>query len=261
MFTICISTLKGGVGKTTTATTLAWLLANEYGKRVLLVDADCQGNASSVYGVYSPEYGGMAELMRCAMKGVSGNISNFIIESGYAVDLIPANGHLYEVNGEIMVDRKHNQTDILRDALAQIRDEYDFCIIDCGLVLDMTVLNSLISADMIISPITIGSFELDAYTKLENQLFDLRTHNPDVEIVSLITKYQRGKTMEFLEKKLRDMFLSSVFDAKIRNSITVSGKSFLGRPLPAYSKNGIATKDYRAVLEEILEVMADDRGI
>ena len=101
----------------------------------------------------------------------------------------------------------------------------------------------------------LGGYELNASEIFDNQIFDLRELNPDVEVYALITCFQKSKTTTAIEENLRDRYLDETFDTHIRNSVVVMGKSFMDGPLPANSRNSIAVKDYRAVANEILEVI------
>ena len=129
MKTICIAGLKGGIGKTTTTTTLAYLLQAEKEKRVLLIDADCQANATMTYDV-EPSDDGIADIMSYALKGDMPDIKSHIITTDYGVDIVPSSTGLQVVNGRLQVEREHSQIDVLKRALSEIESEYDYCIID-----------------------------------------------------------------------------------------------------------------------------------
>lgn len=256
MKTICVLTLKGGVGKTLTSTTLAYLLAKEKDKRVLLIDADYQGDASATFEAYSESRCGLAELMKCGIEQDKElNTNEYIVHTDYGVDLIPANWYLEQVNSRVMMEKELNQINILSNALAQVNDTYDFCVIDCGRSLDMTVQNAVVAADILISPMLLGGYELVAAEKLEDQMFDIRTLNPSLELYCLITRFTKSKTTQAIEHALKDRYLSAVFETRIRNSLIVTRNSFEKGPFPFKSKNSIAVKDYRSLLDEVLEVL------
>ena len=251
MKTICIAGLKGGIGKTTTATSLAYLLANEQDKKVLLVDADSQGNASMTFGVFDDVASGMVPVMA---QGISESImspaleqvlddteytkpKDLIKKSEYGVDVLTANGYLDLVNALLTIEKTNDQIFILKSFLESVAEEYDFCVIDCGLKMDITVINAVLAADLIISPMRLGGYELNASEIFDNQIFDLRELNPDVEVYALITCFQKSKTTTAIEENLRDRYLDETFDTHIRNSVVVMGKSFMDGPLPANSRN------------------------
>ena len=167
MYTICVAALKGGVGKTTTATNIAYLLSKS--NRVLFADADCQGDSSKVFGAYSASFGGMAKLMQ---NGIS--VSDDITVDDYcrtpksgSLTVLPANEWLQKTNAELMLERKMNQINILQKALDSVQEDYDYCVIDCGLQLDLTVVNAIMASDLVLSPMRLGGFELAALTRLQ----------------------------------------------------------------------------------------------
>lgn len=255
MVVIAVVGLKGGVGKTTTATNVAYLLANEHKKRVLLADADCQGNASTVFGMDDSGLEGMAELMSAALENEADtwDIHDFIYESAYGVDIIPADGYLLEVNGKIIAQEEHNQVHILSNYLQQCRGEYDFCIIDCGLQLDMTVSNAILASDFVITPVRAGGFELSALDNLLTQIEYLRDMKSDIEVVSLFTMFQNNKVHRDLEEWFHNQKQIDMFENHIRNSVVVTRNSLNGGPLAYRSKNSNPVKDYRSVVNELLK--------
>lgn len=255
MIVIAVVGLKGGIGKTTTATNIAYLLAKEHDKRILVVDADCQGNTSSVFGVYDPEGNGMAELMGSVMDGVSDghSIHDFMYETEYGLEVIPANGYLMQTNGRLMVDQEHDQAHVLSGYLRQIQDEYDFCIIDCGLQLDITVANAVLASDMVISPMRVGGFELSAIDSLLSQVEDMRSIKKDIQVVSLLTMFSNNRIHREIEEWFHRQKRFDMFQIHIRNSVVVTKNSLYDGPVSCHSKNSNVVKDYRAVVDELLE--------
>lgn len=255
MVVVAVVGLKGGIGKTTTATNMAYLLAKEHDKRVLVVDADCQGNASSVFGVYDPEGSGMAELMCSVMDGVSDGLSihEFLCGTEYGLDVIPANGYLMQTNGRLMADSEHDQAHVLAGYLEQVQDEYDFCIIDCGLQLDITVANAVLASDMVISPMRVGGFELSAMDSLLTQVDDMRSIKKDIQVVSLLTMFSNNRIHREIEEWFHRQKRFEMFRTHIRNSVVVTKNSLYNGPVSCHSKNSNVVKDYRTVVDELLE--------
>ena len=253
MVTIAVIGLKGGVGKTTTATNIAYLLAKEQDKRVLVMDADCQGNASSVFNAYDPEGIGMAQLMESVLEQKEVVLSDYIKKTGYGIDIIPANGYLMQTNGRLLVDSENDQIHILSDALQQCNGVYDYCIIDCGLQMDITVANAALAADLIINPLRLGGFEMSALDNLLTQTEDLRQLKKDIKVKSLITMFQNNKFSRGLEEWLQGQKRFDFFATHIRNSVVVAKNSLSDGPVTYHSKNSNASKDYRALVAELLQ--------
>lgn len=251
---IVVMTLKGGVAKTVTATTLAYILGEERKKKVLLVDADQQGNASMLFSRYDPTTPGLAGLLDGEY-----DIENTVEETDAEnVDIIPANGYIMQTNMNLLSERSLDQIHRFRDAIEPIESSYDYCIVDCGLLMDMTVTNVMVTADLVIVPVKVGGFEIDAIQQMEEQLEDLRTINPKIEMKVLMTMKQRNKTTEQVEEWLRGPGSSwKCFKTPIRRSIVVEKATMAREPLPEFAKNCAATKDYREVVEELLRDMEE----
>lgn len=261
MKTIAVMCLKGGIGKTITSTSLAYILGEEQDKRVLVIDADAQGNASKVYGCYEPEGVGMPELLeRSEAKKELTLIENphLIKTTRYTnIDIIPANGYLMKTNMNLLLRTEGNQIARLKDALQGVQQAYDYCICDCGLLLDMTVLNVIMAANLIIAPVKIGGFEIDAIETLTEQIEELRPMNPDIKIKALMTMRQKNKTSLQVEEWLKNTSGYDVFIAPVRRSIVVERSTTEFKPLPDFSKNCIAAQDYRNVVHELIKEMEE----
>ena len=160
MKTIAIMNQKGGIGKTMTAASIAYLLGEEQGKKVLLVDADQQGNVSMLYDRYKPEGIGMSELLeRHRSVGGSYKTTDLIQTTPYHnIDIITANGYLMRTNMNLLLNEKEDQILRFAAAMLEVQDVYDYCVVDCGLLLDMTVTNVLVATDLVILPVKIGGF-------------------------------------------------------------------------------------------------------
>lgn len=256
MIIVCVAGFKGGIGKTTTATTLSYLLAKEKGKRVLLVDADRQGNASMVYGEYTEEKSGMAVLMEAGLESMAKqpvSARDYIISTKYDVDIITANGHLTTTNGKLLVEKEKNQVDILCRALSDVGDDYDFCLIDCGLEPNMTVVNAIMASDIILTPMKLGGYEFTAVRDMENQIRELAAIKPDLRIKVLLSDFKKSITNQMIAEELKMHFGSKLMQNHVRDSTMVTKYSYMPGPLPFNSKNSIAVKDYRLILDELLQ--------
>lgn len=271
MKVISVMNEKGGIGKTITATSIAWILADK-GYKVLLVDGDQQGNASKLYHVIDTgEADSISGLLEAELKD---NLDDEIIkkclhknniynqlkseDSEGRVDIIPSNGYLMNTNIKIAITEKSGQVLVLKNILKNIDEssfyhDYDYVVCDCGLVLDMTVLNILIATDLLIAPVKLGGFEADAINDLKIQLKNLEGFNPNIRVKGLLTMKQKNKLTEQIEQFFKQEY--DMFKTVIRRSVIVEKSTAAFLPLPTVSKNSAVTKEYKLLVEEILEVL------
>ena len=210
---IAIANQKGGVGKTTTSINLAASLG-VLEKKVLLIDADPQANASSGLGINvdGVEIGTYQVLEHTA------SAKDVIVKTTSPnVDLIPA--HIDLVAIEIELVDKQDREYMLRKALVEIKDEYDYILIDCAPSLGLITLNSLVAADSVIIPIQCEYFALEGLGKLLNTIKSIqRIHNPDLDIEGLLLTMfdSRLRLSNQVVDEVRKHFSSMVFDTIIR---------------------------------------------
>ena len=279
---IAVLNLKGGIGKTTTAVSLAVILAAEHGKHVLLVDCDMQGNASKVLGRYRPEGNGTHTIMQRQTEPEYCIYSTEYIRPetcGFncgSLDIIPANMYLMQANAEIMQDTESEQLHILDAAVKHLEElgtkyrpfqpafgaeppietsiaPYDIIIFDCALGLDMTVLNAVIASDLVIAPVPFGGYEVDGLQQLQEQLDDLKAIKPGLRMKALFTMKQGNKANKEFEQWLHESSGYDVFKTAIRRSVTAQKATLEEMPLPVFSKRGAATQDYKAAAVELME--------
>ena len=164
MKVLTIANLKGGVGKTVTTINASYLLATGYGKNVLLVDNDQQGNCSQFFGVYGYDKPSMTDVMK---RNVTAE--QVIQHTEYAgLDIIPANLSLAEAEKAVLMDSVTPQQVRLREILRQVKDEYDYVLIDNAPSLGMCVINSLATSDYLIIPAKIDKFTFDGIACLQD---------------------------------------------------------------------------------------------
>ena len=254
---IAVMSPKGGIGKTTTSDSIAYMLGEEQGKRVLVLDGDPQGDTSKTFGVYEPDGIGMSELLeKHECVGGTYKTGDLIRPTEYShVDIIPANGYLMKTDMNLLLKSEDNQVTRLREALEEVADAYDYCICDCGRLLDMVVINILIATELIIAPVKVGGYEIEALQNLEEQIEDLRDINPDLRIKALMTMRQKNKTSLEVEEWLKAESGFDMFVTPIRRSIIAEKSTTAMIPLPKFSKRGIVSQDYRCVVHELLKEM------
>lgn len=247
MKTISIINLKGGVGKTISAINIADVLVRR-GKRVLLVDNDKQANASKFFRVMSYDRPSISEVL------THKNFPLPIQQTGYSVDVLPANMTLLRANKDILLDTGWMQQNRLRKALATVADKYDYAIIDNAPDINMCTINALVASDDVLIPVKVDKFALDGLDELTDQIEDVRDWNPNIRIAGgFLTMYQFTKVNTEAsalaqEGKLKIPFFHTV----IRKCTAVDQSTFLGHPLNAYRKPCAAAMDYVTLVNEYL---------
>ena len=254
---IAVMSQKGGVAKTMTAASIAYILGEERGKKVLAVDADQQGNMSMLYGRFEPEGAGLPDLLeKHRAVGGTWKTADAIQTTQYGnIDIIPCNGYLMRTNMNLLLIEKEDQILRFSAAMLEVQDAYDYCIIDCGLLMDMAVTNVLVAADLVIIPVKVGGFELEAIENMQEQVEDLRGLNPDIQTKVLMTMRQKNQTSLQVEEWLHTSQRYDCFDTAVRRSIVAEKATMAKMPLPKFSKGCTVTQDYRRAVDELMKEM------
>ena len=247
---IAIANQKGGVGKTTTTVNLAASLG-VLEKKVLLIDADPQANASSGLGidVDSVAIGSYQVLEH------SNTAAEAIMKcSAPNVDIIPA--HIDLVAIEIELVDKENREYMLKEALASIKDQYDYILIDCAPSLGLLTLNALTAADSVIIPIQCEYFALEGLGKLLNTIKSVqKIHNPSLDIEGLLlTMYDtRLRLSNQVVEEVQKHFNNMVFSTIIQRNIKLSEAPSFGESIINYDATSKGAANYLNLAEEIIK--------
>ena len=246
---IAIANQKGGVGKTTTAINLAAGLAVEE-KKVLLVDADPQGNASSGSGI-------PRQLSRKTLYNVlllNEPIENVVLQTELPLlSVLPADKHLAGAEVEL-VDAEGREYK-LKGLLTKIKDNYDYIIVDCPPSLGLLTLNGLTAADSLLVPIQCEYFALEGVTELFDTLARLRRGlNPQLTIEGLLlTMYdERTNLSAAVAQDLRDFYGTQVLKTVIPRNVRLAEAPSYGKPIILYDIRSRGAESYIQLAKEIL---------
>ena len=247
---IAIANQKGGVGKTTTTVNLAASLG-VLEKRVLLIDADPQANASSGLGidVESVELGTYQVLEHTISAK-----ETIVKTSSPNVDIIPA--HIDLVAIEIELVDKQEREYMLKKALVNLKNDYDYILIDCAPSLGLITLNSLVAADSVIIPIQCEYFALEGLGKLLNTVKSIqKIHNPALDIEGLLLTMfdSRLRLSNQVVDEVRKHFSSMVFDTIIRRNTRLSEAPSYGESIIAYDATSKGAVNYLSLAQELIK--------
>ncbi|HEX9093834.1 MAG TPA: AAA family ATPase [Coriobacteriia bacterium] len=240
---------KGGVGKSTTAVNLSAALG-ELGERVLLVDLDPQGNATSGYGLNrnQREY--------CVYNALLGDTPMAQLIEPVEVEnvfVVPATIQL--AGAEIELVSAFSREAKLRQVLEPVRGEFDFVLIDCPPSLGLLTINALTAAEGLIIPIQCEYYALEGLSKLLDSVRLVRTHlNPSLDVFgAVMTMFDaRTRLSQQVVDEVRDFFEDKVFETVIPRSVRLSEAPGFGQPVTLYEPGGRGADAYRRLAKEVI---------
>jgi chromosome partitioning protein len=246
---IAVANQKGGVGKTTTAVNLAAIIASR-GNRVLLVDADPQGNATSGIGIQRGSFRRGLYHSLVLDEPLAGIIQPNILPS---LDVVPSNKDLAGAEVELVeIARREFR---LKDALSSVEANYDYVIIDCPPSLGLLTLNALTAAKSLLVPIQCEYYALEGVTELFDTLARIRRlHNPGLMIEGLLlTMYdERTNLSAAVAADLRDFYGLQVFQTVIPRNVRLAEAPSYGKPIISYDAHSKGAEAYSQLATEIV---------
>ena len=247
---ISIANQKGGVGKTTTTINLSACLA-EAGKRVLVIDMDPQGNTTSGLGIEKDE--SENTIYEVILRTV--DIKDAIIKDIFDnLDIIPSNVNL--AGAEIDLIDVDNREYILKDSLAEVKDNYDFIILDCPPSLSMLTVNAMTASNTVLVPMQCEYYGLEGLTQLMHTINLVKKKlNKKLELEGVVFTMYDSRTNLSLQvvENVKDNLQEKIYKTIIPRNIRLAEAPSHGLPINIYDKRSTGAESYRNLAQEVIK--------
>ncbi|MGN1103773.1 MAG: ParA family protein [Candidatus Coproplasma sp.] len=240
---------KGGVGKTTTAVNMAAYCA-DLGKRVLLIDLDSQGNATTGLGfsksaLKKSVYGVLIEEEAVAQNTLPTEVP--------LLDILPANVDL--TGAEVDLVYKRGREQILKNALKPVMDKYDYIFIDCPPSLGLLTINAWVASDSVIIPLQSEYYAMEGVSQLMNTISLVKNHsNPNLHIEGVVITMYDGRAVisRQIASEIKRFFKKLLYEIIIPRNVRLSEAPSHGKPILLYDPKCVGARAYKALTEEFL---------
>ena len=254
---IAIANQKGGVGKTTTTFNLGVALAHA-GKRVLLVDSDPQGDLTTYMGIHDPDNipVTLSTLMERSIKDEDINSKEAILKHDEGIDLIPSNLELSSM--EVSLVNAMSREFTLRNCLSDIKDKYDYVLIDCMPSLGMITINALACADKVIITVQSEFLAAKGMSHLMNTVLKVRKQiNPNLKVGGILLTMVDGRTnlSKDIANELRSTYgtVFKLYDNQIPRGVKAAESSRMGESVLSYDSSSKVAQSYIDFAKEVLD--------
>ena len=246
---ISFTNKKGGVGKTTTAINMAAYCA-DMGKKVLLVDIDSQGNATTGLGFSKSS---LKKAVYNVLIEDDAAAANILPTQVKLLDVLPANVDL--TGAEVDLVYKRNRERILKNALDKVRADYDYIFIDCPPSLGLLTINAWVASDSIIIPMQSEYYALEGVSQLMNTIAMVKQHlNPQLAIEGVVITMYDGRALisKQITAEIKKFFKTKLFEIIIPRNVRLAEAPSHGVPILLHDPKCVGARAYKALTEEFL---------